>query len=241
MTWKARSRIRVDGRGATLKKVCSALRKRAMYLSVLRLLHRHAAPGSSLLDVGCSCGGFLEEARREGYQASGMDIVPEMVEYCRKRGFPCHVGASLAGIDVADSSLDIVSVLDCNYYWPDQIAELRHWTKTVPQRPVGDARRQQIVDVDRRACSAPHRARFGNKICVRAVNDHRVSIPVRSLLRILRREGFDILYASPAGALHGGESSFAVKANFAVGYLLWLVSRRYLVPGCLILARKQSS
>ena len=96
-----------------------------MYLSVLRLLNHHAASGSSLLDVGCSYGGFIQEARRQGYSASGMDIVPEAVEYCRSQNLSCQVGASVADLNIAACSLDVISVLDCNYYWANQIGELR--------------------------------------------------------------------------------------------------------------------
>lgn len=236
------SHTRVQTWGNLASGLQLAVSRRPMYLSVLRLLDRYAAPKSSLLDVGCSCGGFLEEARRRGYAASGMDIVPEMAEYCRQQGFPCHVGASIAEIEVPDSSLDIVSVLDCNYYWPDQVTELRAIGKKL--RPngllvmrVADKSWMLTAGLALRRFAT----RFGDKACARAVNDHRVSIPVRSMLRVMRQEGFAVLYASPAGARHGADASLAVKVNFALGYLVWLVSRRYYAPGCLILARKETS
>jgi SAM-dependent methyltransferase len=214
--------------------------KRDMYISVLRLLSRYAEPRSKLLDVGCSTGGFLEAAGRQNFLGQGMDIVPETVEYCRERGLSCQTGASVGDLDLADSSLDIVSVLDCNYYWADQVRELRAiWTKLRPDGLL------VMRVVDKSWMIAPARAlcrimpRLGKKMCRRAVNDHRVSIPVRSLLRILRREGFAILYASPAGASQGSHSSFGVRASFAFGYLAWLAARRYWAPGCLVLARKQ--
>jgi SAM-dependent methyltransferase len=219
-----------------------AVNKRPMYLSVLRLLNRYAAPKSSLLDVGCSCGGFLEEARRQGYVASGLDIVPEMAEYCRKQGFTCHIGASVAELEVPDSSLKIISVLDCNCYWPDQMTELRAIGKKLRASGLLVMR---VVDKSWMLTAGlalrSFGTRLGDKICARAVNDHRVSIPVQSMLRIMRQEGFAILYASPAGASHGAGASLAVKINFALGYLIYLLSRQYFAPGCLILARKETS
>jgi hypothetical protein len=79
---------------------------------------------------------------------------------------------------------------------------------------------------------------FGARICARAVNDHRVSIPVSSLLRILREEGFEILYASTKGGMHSDQSSAAVKASFAIGLVVWKLTGRNVAPGALVLARK---
>jgi len=215
-------------------------RKRIVYLAVLRLLNRFAASGSTLLDVGCSYGGFMEEARQQGYSASGMDIVPEAVDYCRSRGFTCQVGASVGDLDTADSSLDAVSVLDCNCYWPNQIRELRAIRNKLRSNGLLAMR---VANKSWMVSTGLALRRFSpslsSKICARAVNDHRVSIPVRSLLRVLRQEQFTILYASPAGALNHDNASLAVKAVYALGYLVWLVSRQHLAPGCLILARRQ--
>ena len=215
-------------------------RKRILYLSILKLLNCYAVSGSNLLDVGCSYGGFMMEARQQGYSASGMDIVPEAVDYCRSQGFSCQAAASVGDLDIADSSLDAISALDCNFYWADQIGELRAIRNKLRANGLLAMR---VVDKSWMVTMGLALRRLapslGNKICARALNDHRVSIPVRSLLRILRQEQFQILYASPAGALHHDNASLAVKSAFALGYLVWLVSRRYVAPGCLILARKQ--
>jgi 2-polyprenyl-3-methyl-5-hydroxy-6-metoxy-1,4-benzoquinol methylase len=217
-------------------------RKRGMYLSILRLLRAHARSGSRLLDIGCSYGGFMMEARREGYSVSGLDIVSEAVESCRGQGFPCYVCESITGLNSGEALWDIVSVLDCNYYWPDQTRELRGiWNRLSP----GGLLAMRVVDKSwmvtcglavRRLAPAA-----GDKICVRAVNDHRASIPVRSLLRVLQRENFDVLYASPVGALHHDNASMAVRVSFLLGRWIWRLSGRFFAPGCLILARKQST
>lgn len=214
--------------------------KRRMYISVLRLLGHHAVPGSSILDVGCSFGGFLEEARRQGFESRGIDILPEAVEYTRTTlGIPCEVAASLDELDLPDCSIDIVSVLDCNYYWPDQRTELRAaWRKLRPSGllimrlvdkswmlTAGLAIRKILPDL-------------GARLCERAVNDHRVSIPVSSMMCLLQQEGFEIIHASTRGAMHSERSSVAVKASFAVGLVVWHLTGWNVAPGALVLARK---
>jgi SAM-dependent methyltransferase len=214
--------------------------RRVFYRSVLRLLNRYAASGSSLVDVGCSYGGFLEEARRQGYLASGMDIVPEAADYCRGQGFSCQVAASLGEVDIANASVDAISVLDCNCYWPNQIRELRAIRDKLSSNGllvmrVVNKSWMVTTGLALRSLSAS----WSNTICARAINDHRASIPVRSLLRVLRQERFTILYASPAGSINHDNSSLAVKAAYVLGYMVWRVSGRNFAPGCLILARKQ--
>jgi SAM-dependent methyltransferase len=212
--------------------------KASMFLSVLRLLERHRA-GPRLVDVGCSYGGFMQLAHSHGYDVSGVDIVPEAVEYVRQRGLQCQVASTVADLSIADGSVDVVSALDCNYYWPSQITELGAIRAKL--RPQG-LLVMRVVDKSwllAIGLAARRRWRsFGNRLCERAVNDHRVSIPVRALLATLRRAGFDVLSASPRGAVHGRASSLPVRVMFASGYLVWQATGQFMAPGCLILARK---
>jgi len=210
-----------------------------MFRSVLRLLRRYARPGGALLDVGCSYGGFLELAQAEGYNARGYDIVPEAVERVRKLGIACDVACSVAEIEAPDSSLDIISVLDCNCYWPDQVHELKAIRQKLRSNGILIMRvvdKSWLLKIGLKARKIS--TGIGNLICRRAVNDHRVSIPVGSFLRILRDLDFEILYAAPKGALHSDRSQFPVKLAFLIGAVLWPVSKRNFAPGFLICARK---
>jgi SAM-dependent methyltransferase len=215
--------------------------KRRMYLAVISLLSRHAASRCSILDVGCSFGGFLEQARIHGFVPMGMDIVPEAVEYTRRQGIPCEVAASVNDLAVPDGSIDVISVLDCNYYWPNQRAELSAvWRKLRPSGLLV----MRLVD---KSCmlTAGLAIRklvpaLGVRICRRAVNDHRASIPLSSMLHLLRQQGFEIVHVSPRGAMHSDQSSAAVKTSFAIGLVVWHVTGWNVAPGVLVLARKGS-
>ncbi|PDP87881.1 SAM-dependent methyltransferase [Glycomyces fuscus] len=74
---------------------------------------RSAGPGRAL-DVGCGRGQFTPELSRRGWEAVGVDIVPEAVEAARRRG-PAEVtyvvgdvtGLESAGLGVFDLFLDI--------------------------------------------------------------------------------------------------------------------------------------
>jgi SAM-dependent methyltransferase len=210
-----------------------------MYLSIVRLLSRHAPSGSLILDVGCSFGGFLEQARIHRFGVQGMDIVPEAVEYVRQLGIPCQVAASIGELDLPDASMDIISVLDSNYYWPDQRAELRACWRKLRRSGLLILR---LVDKSWMLASALATREMFPKLsahlCEKAVNDHRVSIPLSSMLRLLREERFEIVYASPRGALHSDQSSAAVKVSFVLGYVVWHLTGFNVAPGALVLTRK---
>jgi 2-polyprenyl-3-methyl-5-hydroxy-6-metoxy-1,4-benzoquinol methylase len=212
-----------------------------MFDAILRILRRYAKTGSMLVDVGCSYGGFLERAQSHGYEVRGIDIVPESVEYVRSRGIPCEVAASLEEARIPENSADIVSVLDCNYYWPVQGKELGlihselkrdgllaiRTVDTSIALQLGLWLRKWLPDA-------------GRRLSEYAVYDYRVVIPTRALLQIVRQQGFEILEASPRAAIPLRHNSWMIRFAYAVGQLTWVVAHYNLAPGFVLLARKKT-
>jgi SAM-dependent methyltransferase len=213
-----------------------------MFEAILCVLRGYAPPGDTLLDFGCSYGGFLQRAQREGYRVRGIDIVPEAVEYVRSQGIACDCVKSVGELDIPEGSQGIISVLDCNCYWPSQREELRalHFrlrTKgLLVMRVVDTAWAVRIGLWLRRWFPTA-----GQRLCERAVYDHRVSIPVRSFLRVVRQEGFEIIYTSPRDAMPSHYNSLKVKTAYTIGHFAWRIAGCYVAPGCVFLARKRAS
>jgi 2-polyprenyl-3-methyl-5-hydroxy-6-metoxy-1,4-benzoquinol methylase len=216
--------------------------KRPMFDAILRLLGRHAPQGGRLLDIGCSFGGLLLRAQEEGYKVRGMDIVPEAVEYVRSMGITCDLAGSIGELDIPENSLDIVTALDCNYYWERQREELRAIRSRL--RPEGILA-VRTVDTSWAIQIGLWLRRYfpkaGLDLCSKAVYDHRVSIPAGSLLRVVRQEGFEIVYASPRGAMPFRHNSLKVKTSYAIGWLSWTLTGYNLAPGFVFLAGKRTS
>jgi SAM-dependent methyltransferase len=215
--------------------------KSLMFEAILRVLGIYAPKGSTLLDVGCSYGGFLQRAQQEGYEVRGIDIVPEAVEYVRSQGITCDCAKSVGYLDIPDNSLGIISVLDCNCYWPNQRKELRALCSRL--RPNG-LLLMRVVDTSWAVRIGIWLSRWfpsaGQRLCEKAVYDHRVSIPVFSFLRIVRQEGFEIVYTSPRDAMPSRDNSLKVKIAYAIGHFVWRITGFYLAPGCVFLARKRA-
>jgi SAM-dependent methyltransferase len=215
--------------------------KSPMFEAILRLLSRYAQPRSTLLDIGCSYGGFLQLAQKEGYQVRGLDIVPEAVEYVRSQGIHCDRSGSVGDLDIPENSLGIVTVLDCNYYWPSQRKELRAIRYLLSP---GGLLAMRTVDtswaIQIGLCLRRWLPGAGQRLCEKAVYDHRVSIPARSLLRVVEQEGFEIVYTSPRDAMPFRYNSLKVKAAYAIGQLAWRFTGYNLAPGFVFLARKRT-
>jgi len=214
--------------------------KQRMYKSILHQIGGLVDPQEkSLLDVGCSYGGFLEAARSTGFDVWGFDIVPAAVAYVNTSGIPAQCCGQVSEFTLKNGSFDIISVLDANIYWPDQPAELRDiFDRLQP----GGLLVMRVVDKSWLAGIgallqqvSPDR---GQKILRRAVNDHRFSMPVNSFLDLLKRTGFRVVSASPRGAVHSDQTSLAVRLSFGMGLALWQTLGVFLAPGAVIIAEK---
>jgi SAM-dependent methyltransferase len=215
--------------------------KGRMFLHILEMLKKHCAPPADLLDIGCSYGGFLLVARCAGYRVRGFDLVPQAVESVIAQGIPADVCCSVEHLPaVALNSLDVVTCIDSNYYWVDQPAELGHiFRKLKPggylAMRVADKSWMVSLGLILRRLHRP----TGERAIRAALNDHRFSMPLSSLLNVLQACGFEIAHASPRGAVHSYHTAVGVKLSFLFGALLWHAGvKKCVAPGAVVLARK---
>ncbi len=108
---------------------------RALHHLVLAALQRHPRGGQlALLDAGCGSGGLLWFLRQHGFaSATGFDISPHAVDWCRTRGLNVSQNDLRASPDqFSPGSLDAVVCNDVLYFFtPDEqtavIAQFHHW------------------------------------------------------------------------------------------------------------------
>lgn len=218
-------------------------RKRNGFVAALNQIEALGYGGSKILDVGCSFGGILVEARERGFDCAGVDIVPEAVAWMRSQGYRAEECASLSRCTLFSEQhpADVVTVLDAHIYWPDQPAELRAAWKLLRDDGlllIRAVTKSTYITTGRIVGSfAPS---MSKKLIRRAVADHRFSMPLKSLLRTVEDAGFEILSASPKGAQHTDRMPLGARAAFAMGSLLWHGLGVCIAPTTLVFARKKA-
>src|SRR5690606_1160892 len=81
--------------------------------------------GLALLDIGCSSGLFLSEARAAGFTVRGAELSPDTAAFARGHfGLDIHVG-DWREAGYAHASFDVVTLFDVIEHMPDPLAELR--------------------------------------------------------------------------------------------------------------------
>ena len=102
-------------------------RMQAVARTHCKVLRRSVADGAGrrLLDVGCSAGLFLNEARSAGFTVQGVELSPQSSEFARSHfGLDVHTGL----LDTAPyeaESFDVITLFDVIEHVPDPLAELK--------------------------------------------------------------------------------------------------------------------
>lgn len=104
---------------AYLRSVGATRRRQAA--PILEWLTKQFNPGAKLLDVGCSFGFFLLEAKRAGFTIQGLEPDPQAYEYCRRLLGEGVVRRAILDEGSAHArSADIVTTLDVIEHIPPE-------------------------------------------------------------------------------------------------------------------------
>lgn len=90
---------------------------------------------SRILDVGCGTGANLKMLSEFG-DAEGVDISPDALEFCQKRGLDVKLGAA-ESLPYESGTFDLVTALDVVEHLDDDVAGLREMRRVL--RPGGRA------------------------------------------------------------------------------------------------------
>jgi 2-polyprenyl-3-methyl-5-hydroxy-6-metoxy-1,4-benzoquinol methylase len=99
------------------------------------LLRRTASPARAL-DVGCGHGGFVAFLRSLGFDATGLELSPSVVEFARATfGVPVEVGRLEERLEITSSTIDLLVLMDVLEHLPDPMTTMRRAADVI--RPTG--------------------------------------------------------------------------------------------------------
>src|SRR5262245_48717670 len=158
----------------------------------LSLLEGFTAPGS-LLDVGCAAGFFLDEARRRGWQVTGVELSSEMAESASGTLGHGHViRGSFVEHQWDEGTFDCVTMWDYIEHTIDPLSEL-HLARSL-LRPGG------LLALSTGDAGSFAARLSGRRWHLLTPRHHNYFFTRGSLLRGLERAGFSVLVARHFGA-----------------------------------------
>jgi SAM-dependent methyltransferase len=104
----------------SLSRLLDLLTLRVLQVPLVRRLPR----GLRILDVGCGFGEFLSVYRSLGNDVTGTEIVPELVDRLRARGYDCRLG-ELEAARLEGSAFDLILLRAVFYRLRDPAGSLR--------------------------------------------------------------------------------------------------------------------
>lgn len=92
----------------------------------LRALLKYKLPPAKVMELGCSHGSFVALLRQAGYEASGVEMSPWVVDFGRMTfDAPIAVGP-VELLDIPPGSLDVIALMDVLEHLPDPSATVAH-------------------------------------------------------------------------------------------------------------------
>lgn len=106
------------------KRVRNDLTERNLYW--LKALLKYRLPLAKVMELGCSHGSFVALLRQAGYDASGVEMSPWIVEFGQKTfGVPISVGP-VEALEIDPGSLDVIALMDVLEHLPDPVTTITH-------------------------------------------------------------------------------------------------------------------
>jgi 2-polyprenyl-3-methyl-5-hydroxy-6-metoxy-1,4-benzoquinol methylase len=160
----------------------------------LRLLAVQTPHRGRLLDVGCAGGFFVDEARRAGWEASGVDVSTAMVDWARSQLGVSVVCASFARAELEPPPLDAITMWDYIEHSIDPRSDLAKASKHL--------RRGGILALTTGDIGTLSARLAGRRWHLLTPKHHNFFFETRTLRRLLEATGFEVLEARHRSSLY---------------------------------------
>jgi 2-polyprenyl-3-methyl-5-hydroxy-6-metoxy-1,4-benzoquinol methylase len=171
-----------------------------------------------LLDVGCAAGFFVDEARRAGWEASGMDVSAAMVNWARSELGAPVIRANFAQTDVAQPLFDAITMWD---YIEHSIDPRRDFGKAREHLRPGGILALSTGDIGTLSARLA-----GHRWHLLTPEHHNFFFETKTLRRLLEDTGFDVLEARHRASVYSvGHVLYKLAASGRLGAVRRAASR----------------
>lgn len=95
----------------------------------LRTVLKYRLPPASILELGGAHGGFVALLNQAGYEAIGIELSPFITDYAKQTFDVKMLCGTVEEQDFAESSLDIIALMDVLEHLHDPVSTMRHCLK----------------------------------------------------------------------------------------------------------------
>jgi len=195
----------------------------------IRMVKKYISHGR-LLDVGCSTGIFMEIARKEGYEVSGLDVSSYACSIARQRlnlGADFIENASIADSKVlTDCKYDIITAWDVIEHCKDPLSDLKRLNSAVGYGKVMIIRTPNADSLFFKISILLFRLSFGRlrfPLFYLYHADHRFFFNKKSLTKMLDSSGFKALNFFPDSLLWKRFKYAECRHGFLIDLILTII------------------
>ena len=92
----------------------------------LRTILKYRPPPAQVLELGCAHGGFVYLLNKTGYDATGLELSPSVVEFAQQTFSVPVLCGPLEKQQLPANSLDVIVLMDVIEHLPDPVETMRH-------------------------------------------------------------------------------------------------------------------
>lgn len=193
----------------------------------LKLINTRSPNKGKLLDIGCSHGFFLREAKKDGWTASGIDLSEQAVEYAKSKGLDAS-NSTLFDKKYPDGEFDVVTMLYVLEHLPDPSAFLSEVFRVL--RPGGVL----LLRVPHTTPIVSILSLLGVENTLYDTPSHLIDFSPKTIRTILEKHGFSDISTTIGGMTRPGPFTERMTSYFFGGLasvLAALSFNRCLLPG----------
>lgn len=180
---------------------------------ILEKIHRYKRPPGRILDVGCAAGFFMDLARREGWEAFGVEVSPVSAGYAKEQLKLDVYNGPFEEAVYPHEYFDVVFMGDILEHFTNPLASLREANRVL--------KAGGLVVLDTPNIASPTAKFYGKRWVLLAPPYHLFYFSVKNIGLLMDKAGFQVLELQTDRTLFHNELQGSDKLSSKVVNLLF--------------------